>query len=105
MPLSVLHTAWLFGRTWRAAGASAFVEGLGVETDSAIDISNLWVGSIALDINLPLDLDPSELCYGPLDAFLRVRGGFDIEGGKDRPATAADAFQDADLPIGTDLDQ
>ena len=76
---AVLHTATLFDENGEKL-SQVRVEGLGVETDSSLDISNLWVGSIALDINLPLDLDPSESCYGPLDDFIRVRGGFDIEG-------------------------
>ena len=49
------------------------VEGLGVETDSALDLANLWVGSIAVSVELPLELLPSEDCYGPLDDFLEAR--------------------------------
>ena len=60
------------------------VEGLGVETDSALDLANLWVGSIAVSVELPLELLPSEDCYGPLDDFLKVRATFDLPGGKAR---------------------
>ena len=68
------------------------VEGLGVETDSALDLANLWVGSIAVSVELPLELLPSEDCYGPLDDFLRVRGDIDLPD----PATGIGIA--ADLP-------
>ena len=50
------------------------VEGLQVRSDSAIDISNLWIGEIAVAVELTLELQESDACYGPLDDFLRVRG-------------------------------
>ena len=81
------------------------VEGLSVETDSSVDITNLWVGGIALKIELPLPLLETDQCYGPLDNFLTWRGGIDIEGGKPKPATAEDAYTDADVPVGGDLEQ
>ena len=56
------------------------VDGIGVETDSATDMANLWIGSIALSVELPLELDPGERCYGPLDAFLEVRGDHRLAG-------------------------
>ena len=68
------------------------VEGLGVETDSAVDLANLWVGSIACSVELPLELLPSEDCYGPLDDFLRVRGPLVV------PDPADDIALDTDLP-------
>ena len=52
----------------------SIVEGLQVRSDSAIDISNLWVGEIAVNVELTLELQESDACYGPLDDFLRVRG-------------------------------
>ena len=81
------------------------VDGIGVEADSSTDLANLWIASIALTIELPLELVEGDACYGPLDAFLSWRGGIDIEGGKPRPATAEVAFTDADLPAGGHLEQ
>ena len=43
--------------------------GLAVETDSALDLANLWIGSIAITTELPLELLPTDACYGPLDDF------------------------------------
>ena len=80
------------------------VEGLGVETDSALDLANLWVGSVAVSVELPLELLPSEDCYGPLDDFIRVRATFDIEGGEPAP-DIADAGTLGDLPARQDLPQ
>ena len=80
------------------------VEGLGVETDSALDLANLWVGSIAVSIELPLELLPQESCYGPLDDFLKVRATFDLEGGKPTP-DIADAGTEGDMPARVDLPQ
>ena len=54
------------------------VDGLAVETDSAIDIANLWIGSISLEIELPLPLLEGDECYGPLDDFVRIRGPISI---------------------------
>ena len=100
---SVLHSAYLDDENGERL-AQVLVEGLGVETDSAVDISNLWVGSIALDIELPLPLLESEGCFGPLDDFLRVRATFDIEGGEPAP-DIADAGTAGDLPARVDLPQ
>ena len=50
------------------------VEGLQVLSDSSIDIANLWIGEIAVSVELPLELLEGDACYGPLDDFLRVRG-------------------------------
>ena len=50
----------------------ASVTGLDVLADSALDLSNLWIGAVEISIELPLDLLPE--CTGPLDDFLRVRG-------------------------------
>ena len=68
------------------------VDGIGVETDSALDISNLWVASIALTIELPLPLLESDACYGPLDDFIRVRGPLVV------PDPAEDLELHVDLP-------
>ncbi len=89
---SVLHTAILTDADGERL-PQVQVEGLGVETDSAVDLANLWVGSIALSIDLPLELLPSEDCYGPLDDFLRVRG----------PLVVPDPADDIDIAV--DLDQ
>ena len=69
------------------------VEGLLVRSDSAIDLSNLWIGEIAVSVELPLELLEGDACYGPLDDFLRVRG----------PLVVPDPADDIDLAV--DLDQ
>ena len=76
-----------------------------VEADSQLDLANLWVASLALEIELPLPLVETDACHAVLHDWLRWRGGIDIEGGKATPATAADAYADADLPVGGDLPQ
>ena len=100
---AVLHTAILTDANGNRLPQVA-VEGLGVETDSALDIANLWVGSIAVSVELPLELLPSENCYGPLDDFIRVRATFDLEGGKPAP-DISDAGTLGDLPARQDLPQ
>ena len=100
---SVLHTA----RLEDANGApltQVQVEGLGVETDSALDLSNLWVGSIAVSVELPLELLPTEACYGPLDTFLEARATFDLPGGTP-PPDIADVGTEGDVPMRVDLPQ
>ena len=72
-------------------------------TDSAVDLSNLWITAVEIEIELPLDI-PAD-CEGPLSDWLTWRGGIDIEGGKAKPATAEDAYTDADVPVGGDLEQ
>ena len=71
----------------------SYVEGLQVRSDSAIDLSNLWIGEIAVSVELPLELLEGDACYGPLDDFLRVRG----------PLVVPDPADDIDLAV--DLDQ
>ena len=68
------------------------VDSLQVLTDSATDISNLWIGEISLTIELPMELLPGP-CLGPLTDFLRIRG----------PLVVADPA--ADIPLDTDLPQ
>ena len=85
---SVLHSAILMGERGERLPITQ-VEGIGVETDAAVDISNLWVGSIAVNVELPLDLLPTEDCFGPLDEFLRVRG----------PLVVSDESDDIDLAV------
>ena len=89
---SVLHTAILTEPDGSRL-PQVNVDGLGVEADSALDLANLWIGSIALTVELPLALDPGERCYGPLDDFLRVRGDIEVPGPAD------------DLPVSIDLPQ
>ena len=48
------------------------VTGLDVLADSALDLSNLWIGAVEITVELPLDL--LEPCIGPLDDFLKIRG-------------------------------
>ena len=84
----------------------AQVEGLGVETDSALDLANLWVGSIAVNVELPLELMPSEDCYGPLDEYLRTAATFDIPDGHEFDPDAGDEIGvDGDLASQFDQDQ
>ena len=85
---SVLHTAILTDAKGNRL-PQVQVEGLGVETDSAVDLANLWVGSIALNIELPLELLPTEDCYGPLDDFLKIRG----------PLVVPDPADDIDIAV------
>ena len=80
------------------------VEELIVRSDSALDISNLWVGEIAVSINLPLELVEGDTCYGPLDDFLKVRATFDLPGGEPLP-DIGDAGTEGDLPARVDLPQ
>ncbi len=68
----------------------ASVTGLEVLTDSALDISNLWIAAVEISIELPLDLMPE--CIGPLDDFLKIRGDIDL------PDPAVDLPLDTDLP-------
>ena len=74
--------------------SSVKVTGLDVLTDSAVDISNLWIGSIDVMIGLPLPLLEGDACLGPLDDFLKIRGPIsvsepadDIEAAVDLPQT------------------
>ena len=66
------------------------VTGLDVLADSALDLSNLWIGAVEISVELPLDLQPE--CMGPLDDFLRVRGPLVV------PDPAADIDIAVDLP-------
>lgn len=100
---SVLHTARLLDENGERL-PQAQVEGLGVETDSALDIANLWIGSIAISVELPLELDPGERCYGPLDEFLKIGMTIDIEGGEPAP-DIGDAGYAGDVPAQIDLPQ
>ena len=65
------------------------VEGLQVRADSATDLSNLWIGEIAVSVDLPLELLPTDACYGPLDDFLRMRG----------PLVVPDPADDIDIAV------
>ena len=88
---AVLHTAILTDANGERLPIVQ-VEGLGVETDSALDLANLWVGSIAVAVEMPLELLPSESCYGPLDDFLKIRGPLVV------PDPADDIALDTDIP-------
>ena len=80
----------------------ARVTGLDVLTNSALDLTQLWIGVVEISVELPLDLLPE--CIGPLDDFVRVRATFDIEGGKPTP-DIADAGDAGDVPVRVDLSQ
>ena len=69
------------------------VVGMGVMTDSAVDLVNLWVGEIDVEVNLDLELLETDQCYGPLDDFLKIRG----------PLVLPDPADDLQLAI--DLEQ
>ena len=100
---AVLHTAILKDENGERLPIVQ-VEGLGVETDSAVDLANLWIGSIAISVELPLELDPGERCYGPLDDFLKIGMTIDLEGGEPAP-DIGDAGYAGDVPAQIDLDQ
>ena len=68
----------------------ASVTGLDVLADSALDISNLWIGAVEISVELPLDLMP--VCSGPLDDFLKIRGPLVV------PDPADDIALDTDIP-------
>ena len=82
----------------------SYVEGLQVRADSAVDLSNLWIGEIAVTVELPLPLMPSDSCYGPLNDFIKVRATFDLPGGKPLP-DIGDAGTEGDLPVRVDIPQ
>ena len=69
------------------------VDGLQVLADSSLDLSNLWVGEIAVTVELPLPLLEGDSCFGPLDDFLKVRGPLVVEGPADDLAVAVDLEQ------------
>ena len=73
------------------------VEGLGVETDSALDLANLWVGSIAVSVELPLELLEGDACYGPLDDYLKTAATFDIPDGHEFDPDTEEIGVDGDL--------
>ena len=73
------------------------VEGLGVETDSALDLANLWVGSIAVSVELPLELLEGDACFGPLDDYLKTAATFDIPGGHEFDPDADQIGTDGDV--------
>ena len=66
------------------------VEGLQVLTDSSIDIANLWIGEIAVSVDLPLELLEGDACYGPLNLYLKTAATFDITGGREFDPDAGD---------------
>ena len=78
------------------------VTGIEVLTDSALDLANLWICEVLVEVELPLYIP--EDCEGPLDAFIRVRATFDLEGGEPLP-DIADAGTLGDVPARQDLDQ
>ena len=88
---AALHSAILTEENGERLPISS-VTGIEVLADSALDISNLWVGAISVAVELPLPLLPSDSCYGPLDDFLRVRGPLVM------PDPAADIDIAVDLP-------
>ena len=80
------------------------VTGIEVLADSALDIANLWVGAITVVVELPLELLPTDACYGPLDLYLKTAATFDIPGGDefdpdtDEIGTDGDATSRLDMP-------
>ena len=101
---SVLHTEILTDANGNRL-PQVQVEGLGVETDSAVDLANLWVGSIALSIDLPLELVPSESCYGPLDDYLKTGVTFDLPGGHEFDPDTDEIGVDGDVAAEIDMPQ
>ena len=100
---ATLHNAMLLDENGERL-TRVTVDGMGVETDSALDIANLWIGSVSVEVELPMELDPGSPCFGPLDAWLRIGATFDIEGGKPLP-DISDAGEAGDFPAQIDLPQ
>ena len=48
------------------------VDSMEVLSDGSADLANVYIAEIGITIDLPLDIP--EICQGPLDDFLRVRG-------------------------------
>ena len=101
---AVLHTAILTDANGERLPIVQ-VEGLGVETDFAIDLANLWVGSIAVSVELPLELLPSEDCFGPLDDYLKTGLTIDIEGGHEFDPDIDEIGVDGDVAAEIDMPQ
>ena len=101
---AVLHTAILTDANGERLPIVE-VEGIGVEADSAIDLANLWVGSIAVSVELPLELLETESCYGPLDDFLKARATFDIPGGHKFDPDTDEIGTDGDVTAHIDIPQ
>ena len=85
---AALHNAILMEENGERLSSSQ-VEGIGVETDSALDVAGLWIGSVAIKVGLPLPLMESDACYGPLDDFLKIRG----------PLVVPDPAEDIELAV------
>ena len=101
---SVLHTAILTDANGDRL-PQVVVEGLGVEADSAFDLANVWVGSIALSVELPLELLETETCFGPLDDYLKTGATFDILGGHEFDKDADEIGVDGDATSRFDMPQ
>ena len=100
---AALHDAILMEENGERLSSSQ-VEGIAVETDSSLDVTGLWIGSIAIKIGLPLPLLEGDACYGPLDNFLSVRATIDLPGGEPLP-DIENAGTDGDVPLIVDLPQ
>ena len=104
---AVLHTATLFDENGERL-SQVRVEGLGVETDSSLDISES-LGRLDRSRYQPSASDCSTRANPATDrsttSFAFGAASISRGVGKDRPATAADAYTDSDLGLGTDLDQ
>ena len=81
------------------------VEGLQVLTDSALDLANLWIGEIAVSVDLPLELQESDACYGPLDDYLKTAATIDIPGGHTFDPDTDRIGVDGDVTIEIDMPQ
>lgn len=102
---AVLHRARLIDGNGNNLPFSE-VEGIGVESDAVLDVGNLWVGTVMVEVELPLELLESESCYGPLDDFLRAGLSIDLPGeGKDAPAPGRIGEGDSDLDGRFDIPQ
>ena len=99
---SAIHSAVLMEADGVTRLTIASVTGLDILADSALDISNLWIGAVEISVELPLDLMPE--CIGPLDDFLEIRTTIDLPGGEPLP-DVSDAGTLGDLPARVDLEQ
>ena len=67
------------------------VDGIEVLSDGSADLADLYIAEIGITIELPIEIP--EVCQGPLDLFLRIRGDIEVTDPAD------------DVPLAVDLPQ
>ncbi len=103
---AALHTAILKDEVGNRL-PQVVVDGIEIVSDSALDISNLWVAGIRLKVELPLELVEGDACYGPLDEWLKTAATFDLPGvGHEFDPDAGDEIgEDGDVTTQIDMPQ